>query len=79
LKGLAAQLGLLSLVKYSPELFNLILDHLCGRLLPNERIGATETIPEVVNLTSLVPDERCGVRRAFAPLQTFAKRLLFGR
>ena len=42
----------MSLVKHSPELFHLVLDHLCGRLLPNERVGATETIPEVVNLTS---------------------------
>jgi hypothetical protein len=68
-----------SLVKHSPELFHLVLDHLCGRLLPNERVGATETIPEVVNLTSLLANERCGGRRAFAHLQTLAKRLLFGR
>jgi hypothetical protein len=79
LKGLAAHLELLSLVKHSPELFHLLLDHLWGRLLANERVGATETIPEVVNLTSLLPDESCGGRRAFALPQTLAKRLLFGR
>jgi hypothetical protein len=66
LKGLAAHLELLSLVKHSPELFYLILYHLCGRLLPNERIGATETIPEVVNLTSLLADERCGAGVGFS-------------
>ena len=79
LKGLAAHLELLSLVKHSPELFNLILYHLCGRLLPNERIGATETIPEVVNLTSLLADERCGAGVGFSLLQSFATYLLLGR
>src|SRR4051812_22057225 len=34
--------------RHSPELFHLVLDNLCGRLLANERVGATETIPEVV-------------------------------
>jgi hypothetical protein len=50
----------LSLVKHSPELFHLVLDHLCGRLLANERVGATETIPEVVNLTKTLPVVREG-------------------
>ena len=79
MKGLAAHLELLSLVKHSPELFYLILYHLCGGLLPNERIGATETISEVVNLSSLLADERCGAGVGFSLLQSLAENLFLRR
>ena len=55
-----------------------LLDHLRWGLVANERVGATKAIPEVVNLVRLLADERGGGRRAFALLQTFAKRLLLG-
>ena len=55
-----------------------LLDHLRWGFVANERVGATKAIPEVVNLVRLLADERGGGRRAFALLQTFAKRLLLG-
>jgi hypothetical protein len=69
----------LSLIKHSLELFHLLLDHRGWGLVTNERVGATEPIPEVVDLVALLADERGGGRRAFALLQTIAKHLLFGR
>jgi hypothetical protein len=63
--------------KHNPELLHLLLDHLCWGLLVNERVGATEPIPEIVDLMGLLADKSCGGRRAFALLQALAKRLLF--
>jgi hypothetical protein len=48
-------------------------------LAANERVGATEPIPEVVDLMGLLSNKRCGGGHAFDVLQTLTKRLLFGR
>jgi len=66
-------------LKQLSDLLHLLVDHLGWRLLANNRVGPTEAIPEIVDLMSLMANERCCSRRAFALLQTLTKRLLFGR
>ena len=62
-----------SLLKHSPERLHLLLDHLCGRLTANERIGATEPVPEVVYLTGLLADEFSRAWVGFSLLHTFTE------
>ena len=68
----------MSLLKHSPERLHLVLDHLCGGFTANERIGATEPVPEVVYLMGLLADEFCRAWLGFSLLHTFAEYLCSG-
>jgi hypothetical protein len=76
--ALAGLLGLrtLALVKHSAKQLDFDLHHLCWGLVANERIGSTESIPEIVYLLGLLADEVCGARVGFSLLKSFAEHLL---
>jgi hypothetical protein len=66
--------------KHSLDLLHLLMDYLCWRLLANERVGATEPIPQVVDFMGLLPDERAAAVGVLSPFSRRSKSgLLFGR